>query len=125
MLAGTSAEITVPAQGNSLDKPAVPLGMPGPFSEAQRQGFLAAKHVGVLSVAAADDRPPASVPIWYCVAVGWIAAASTRVVVADEEMAVETVEQGMMDAVPPEAEAGYREAVRREYAAFCEKEKKP
>ncbi len=29
------------------------------------------------------------------------------------------------NAVPPEAEAGYREAVRREYAAFCEKEKKP
>ena len=39
--------------------------MPGPFSEAQRQEFLAAKHVGVLSVAAADGRPPASVPIWY------------------------------------------------------------
>jgi uncharacterized protein len=39
--------------------------MPGPFSEAQRQEFLAAKHVGVLSVAAADSRPPASVPIWY------------------------------------------------------------
>ena len=39
--------------------------MPGPFSEAQRQEFLAAKHVGVLSVATADSRPPASVPIWY------------------------------------------------------------
>ena len=34
------------------------------FSENERQKFLAAKHVGVLSVAA-DDRPPASVPIWY------------------------------------------------------------
>ena len=34
------------------------------FSKAQREEFLAAKHVGVLSVAA-DDRPPASVPIWY------------------------------------------------------------
>jgi hypothetical protein len=34
------------------------------FSETEREGFLAAKHVGVLSVAA-DDRPPASVPIWY------------------------------------------------------------
>jgi hypothetical protein len=35
-----------------------------PFSETERQEFLAAKHVAVLSVAA-DDRPPASVPMWY------------------------------------------------------------
>jgi PPOX class probable F420-dependent enzyme len=35
------------------------------FTDAERQEFLAAKHVGVLSVAAADGRPPASVPIWY------------------------------------------------------------
>jgi PPOX class probable F420-dependent enzyme len=34
------------------------------FSEAERQEFLADKHVAVLSVAA-DGRPPASVPIWY------------------------------------------------------------
>jgi PPOX class probable F420-dependent enzyme len=34
------------------------------FSETERQEFLAAKHVAVLSVAA-DDRPPASVPMWY------------------------------------------------------------
>src|ERR1700753_2156362 len=34
------------------------------FSETERQEFLAAKHVGVLSVAA-DGRPPASVPMWY------------------------------------------------------------
>jgi nitroimidazol reductase NimA-like FMN-containing flavoprotein (pyridoxamine 5'-phosphate oxidase superfamily) len=34
------------------------------FSESERQEFLAALHVGVLSVAA-DGRPPASVPIWY------------------------------------------------------------
>jgi len=34
------------------------------FSETERQEFLAALHVGVLSVAA-GDRPPASVPIWY------------------------------------------------------------
>ncbi|GBE66715.1 hypothetical protein MFM001_31770 [Mycobacterium sp. MFM001] len=36
-----------------------------PFSETERQEFLAAKHVAVLSVAADDGRPPASVPIWY------------------------------------------------------------
>ena len=35
-----------------------------PFSESARQEFLADLHIGVLSVAA-DDRPPASVPIWY------------------------------------------------------------
>lgn len=35
------------------------------FSESERQEFLADKHVGVLSVAATDGRPPASVPIWY------------------------------------------------------------
>ena len=35
------------------------------FTEPKRQEFLAALHVGVLSVAAEDGRPPASVPIWY------------------------------------------------------------
>ena len=44
--------------------------MPGPLSEAQRQEFLAAVHIGVLSVAAEDGRPPASVPIWYDYAPG-------------------------------------------------------
>lgn len=39
--------------------------MPRPFTEAERQEFLAAKHVAVLSVAADSGRPPASVPIWY------------------------------------------------------------
>ncbi|MEU7145093.1 pyridoxamine 5'-phosphate oxidase family protein [Nocardia sp. NPDC046473] len=39
--------------------------MPRHFSEAERQDFLARKHVAVLSVAATDDRPPASVPMWY------------------------------------------------------------
>ena len=39
------------------------------FTETERQEFLAALHVGVLSVAA-DDRPPASVPIWYDYAPG-------------------------------------------------------
>jgi uncharacterized protein len=35
------------------------------FNEPDRQEFLAALHVGVLSVNAEDGRPPASVPIWY------------------------------------------------------------
>jgi PPOX class probable F420-dependent enzyme len=34
------------------------------FTETERQEFLSATHIGVLSVAA-DGRPPASVPIWY------------------------------------------------------------
>ena len=35
------------------------------FTESERQEFLADKHVAVLSIDAAGDRPPASVPIWY------------------------------------------------------------
>ncbi|MEM6108432.1 pyridoxamine 5'-phosphate oxidase family protein [Mycobacterium sp. 050272] len=42
----------------------------GSFTESERQQFLEAKHVGVLSVAADDGRPPASVPIWYDYAPG-------------------------------------------------------
>jgi PPOX class probable F420-dependent enzyme len=40
------------------------------FTESERQRFLEAKHVAVLSVAADDGRPPASVPIWYDYAPG-------------------------------------------------------
>ncbi|MBF6327431.1 pyridoxamine 5'-phosphate oxidase family protein [Nocardia transvalensis] len=39
--------------------------MSKPFTEAERQEFLAGKHIAVLSVAATDGRPPAAVPIWY------------------------------------------------------------
>ena len=39
--------------------------MSKPFSESAREEFLAGKHIAVLSVAATDERPPASVPIWY------------------------------------------------------------
>lgn len=35
------------------------------FTADERQQFLQGMHVGVLSVAAEDGRPPASVPIWY------------------------------------------------------------
>ena len=41
-----------------------------PFTEPERQQFLADKHVAVLSVAATNGRPPASVPIWYDYAPG-------------------------------------------------------
>ena len=39
--------------------------MPKAFNETERDQFLAEKHIGILSVAAEDGRPPASVPIWY------------------------------------------------------------
>jgi PPOX class probable F420-dependent enzyme len=39
--------------------------MPRALTEAERERFLSEKHIGVLSVAAGDGRPPASVPIWY------------------------------------------------------------
>jgi uncharacterized protein len=35
------------------------------FTDQERQRFLEDKRVGVLSVAADNGRPPASVPIWY------------------------------------------------------------
>jgi PPOX class probable F420-dependent enzyme len=44
--------------------------MPKKFTEAERQEFLAGMHVAVLSVAATDGRPPASVPIWYAYSPG-------------------------------------------------------
>jgi len=35
------------------------------MDEQQRQAFLAGQHIGVLSVAAGDGRPPHTVPVWY------------------------------------------------------------
>src|SRR3712207_8404502 len=39
--------------------------MTRPMSEQERQEFLAEPHVGVVSVASDDDRPPLAVPVWY------------------------------------------------------------
>jgi nitroimidazol reductase NimA-like FMN-containing flavoprotein (pyridoxamine 5'-phosphate oxidase superfamily) len=39
--------------------------MPGPMTEDGRQEFLAGRHVGVVSVARGDARPPHSTPVWY------------------------------------------------------------
>jgi len=33
--------------------------------EQERQEFLAEPHIGVLSVASGDDRPPHTTPVWY------------------------------------------------------------
>lgn len=39
--------------------------MPRQMTPQERQEFLAESHVGVLSVASDDDRPPLTVPLWY------------------------------------------------------------
>ena len=39
--------------------------MPGPMTEGERREFLAGRHVGVVSVARGDGRPPHSTPVWY------------------------------------------------------------
>lgn len=35
------------------------------MTEQEREAFLAAPHIGVLSVASGDGRPPLTVPVWY------------------------------------------------------------
>ena len=37
----------------------------GPLSKEEREAFLAEPHIGVVSVASDDGRPPLAVPIWY------------------------------------------------------------
>jgi PPOX class probable F420-dependent enzyme len=39
--------------------------MPQNMSQAEREEFLAAVHVGVLSVATGDGNGPLTVPVWY------------------------------------------------------------
>ena len=39
--------------------------MPKQMTRREREEFLAAPRVGVLSVASDDDRPPLTVPLWY------------------------------------------------------------
>lgn len=39
--------------------------MAGKLSLSEREAFLAAKHVGIISVDAGDGKPPFAVPIWY------------------------------------------------------------
>jgi nitroimidazol reductase NimA-like FMN-containing flavoprotein (pyridoxamine 5'-phosphate oxidase superfamily) len=35
------------------------------MTEKERQEFLAEPHIGVLSVAVGNDRPPYTTPVWY------------------------------------------------------------
>jgi nitroimidazol reductase NimA-like FMN-containing flavoprotein (pyridoxamine 5'-phosphate oxidase superfamily) len=39
--------------------------MAGPLTKEEREQFLAGSHIGVLSVANTDGRPPHTVPLWY------------------------------------------------------------
>jgi uncharacterized protein len=39
--------------------------MPRRMTEKERQEFLAEPHIGVLSVAVGNDRPPHTTPVWY------------------------------------------------------------
>jgi hypothetical protein len=55
----------VTPNGNSGVRREVPPGVPKVLTAVERERFLTEKHVGVLSVATGDRRPPASVPIWY------------------------------------------------------------
>ncbi|OBK25202.1 pyridoxamine 5'-phosphate oxidase family protein [Mycobacterium asiaticum] len=42
------------------------------LTEAEREAFLAEKHVAVLSIDSGGGRPPASAPIWYDYADGLV-----------------------------------------------------
>lgn len=33
--------------------------------QQEREAFLAEPHIGVMSVASVDERPPLTVPVWY------------------------------------------------------------
>ena len=39
--------------------------MTRPMTEQEREEFLAEPHIGVVSVASDDERPPLAVPVWY------------------------------------------------------------
>ncbi|MCV7316101.1 pyridoxamine 5'-phosphate oxidase family protein [Mycolicibacillus parakoreensis] len=53
--------------------------MARPFTETERQQFLADPHICVLSVAAGDGRPPAAIPIWYHYSPGGVITINTGV----------------------------------------------
>ncbi len=47
------------------------------MTQAEREEFLAGLHVGVLGVAAGDDRGPLIVPVWYSYRPGGLISVST------------------------------------------------
>lgn len=51
--------------------------MPPEMTVDGREAFLAAKHVGILSVDGGDGRPPFAVPIWYSYEPGGVLTITT------------------------------------------------
>jgi PPOX class probable F420-dependent enzyme len=47
------------------------------MSRAEREAFLADVHIGVLTVAAGNDRDPLAVPVWYSYSPGGIVSVIT------------------------------------------------
>jgi PPOX class probable F420-dependent enzyme len=51
--------------------------VPSRMTQSDREEFLAALHVGVLSVASGDDAGPLTVPVWYTYQPGGVLTVST------------------------------------------------
>ena len=51
--------------------------MPTRMSQSDREEFLAGVHVGLLGVAAGEDRGPLIVPVWYSYRPGGLISVST------------------------------------------------
>lgn len=51
--------------------------MPRKMTVSERQAFLAAKHVGIVSVDSGDGGPPFAVPIWYSYEPGGVVTITT------------------------------------------------
>lgn len=51
--------------------------MPRKLSDGEREAFLAAKHVGIISVDAGDGRQPFAVPVWYAYESGGVVTVLT------------------------------------------------
>lgn len=78
------------------------------FTRQERESFLRDKHVGVLSVAATDGRPPASVPIWY----DYTPDGHIRISTGDSSRKVRLIEQaGVVTLVVQREELPYQYVV--------------
>ena len=51
--------------------------MPRKMTPSEREAFLAAKHVGIISIDAGDGKPPFAVPVWYAYEPGGLVTVMT------------------------------------------------
>lgn len=51
--------------------------MPRRLTPSEREAFLAAKHVGIISVDAGDGKPPFAIPVWYAYEPGGVVTVLT------------------------------------------------